>query len=162
LQRDDLTILDEARSLQNLVTKQGLTHAQVAEKLGKSRPYVSNSIRILSLPDPILQMIEDKKISQGHARLLLGLDNQQAQVALAKRIDKEQLSVRAVEKMLSAKPAKTSSKSKNIFIKETEENLAKYLGNPVRIQSNKIEISYNNLEELNRLLLILTHKSSTD
>ena len=57
LQRDDLTLLDEARSLQNLVTKQGLTHTQIAEKLGKSRPYVSNAIRILNLPEPILQLI---------------------------------------------------------------------------------------------------------
>ena len=77
LQRDDLTLLDEARSLQNLVTKQGLTHTQIAEKLGKSRPYVSNAIRILNLPEPILQLIEAQKISQGHARLLLGLKTPQ-------------------------------------------------------------------------------------
>ena len=93
LQRDDLTVLDEARSLQNLVSKQGLTHAQVAEKLGKSRPYVSNAIRTLSLPESILQLIEDKKISQGHARLLLSLSQAEQQIAWASRIDREQLSV---------------------------------------------------------------------
>ena len=91
LQRDDLTLLDEARSLQNLVTKQGLTHTQIAEKLGKSRPYVTNAIRILNLPDPILEMIEVQKISQGHARLLLGLKTPQEQLAWAQRIDQEQL-----------------------------------------------------------------------
>lgn len=158
LQRDDLTVLDEARSLQNLVTQQGLTHAQVAEKLGKSRPYVSNAIRILSLPEPILQMIDEQKISQGHARLLLSLETQQEQLALAKRIDSEQLSVRAVEKMLTRQEPKTTFKSKDIFIKEAEENLAKYLGNSVTIQAKKIEIAYDNLEDLNRLLNILTQK----
>ena len=98
LQRDDLTVLDEARSLQNLVTQQGMTHATIADKLGKSRPYISNAIRILSLPEPVLQLIEDKKISQGHAKLLLSLDTPEAQITWARRIDKEKLSVKADRK----------------------------------------------------------------
>ena len=116
LQRDDLTVLDEARSLQNLVTKQGLTHAQVAEKLGKSRPYVSNAIRTLSLPESILQLIEDKKISQGHARLLLSLSQAEQQIAWASRIDREQLSVNALSQLLTSTPKLSSQKDKNIFI----------------------------------------------
>ncbi|GFH41588.1 chromosome partitioning protein ParB [Lactococcus hodotermopsidis] len=158
LQRDDLTVLDEARSLQNLATKQALTHAQIAKKLGKSRPYVTNLIRLLNLPETILQMIDDKKLSQAHARLLVSVENSNYQLLLAKRIIDEQLSVRTLEKILSNLPAKTVSKPKNIFIKESEENLAKIFGNPVTIKAKKIEISYDNLDELNRLILILTHK----
>ena len=158
LQRDDLTVLDEARSLQNLVSKQGLTHAQVAEKLGKSRPYVSNAIRTLSLPESILQLIEDKKISQGHARLLLSLSQAEQQIAWASRIDREQLSVKALSQLLTNTPKLTSQKDKNIFIKEAEDKLSKHLGSPVTIQAKKIEIAYDNLAELNRLILILTHQ----
>lgn len=158
LQRDDLTVLDEARSLQNLVTKQGLTHAQVAEKLGKSRPYVSNAIRTLSLPESILQLIDDKKISQGHARLLLSLSQAEQQIAWASRIDREQLSVKALSQLLTNTPKLTSQKDKNIFIKEAEDKLSKHLGSPVTIQAKKIEIAYDNLAELNRLILILTHQ----
>lgn len=158
LQRDDLTVLDEARSLQNLVSKQGLTHAQVAEKLGKSRPYVSNAIRTLSLPESILQLIEDKKISQGHARLLLSLSQAEQQIAWASRIDREQLSVKALSQLLTSTPKLSSQKDKNIFIKEAEDKLSKHLGSPVTIQAKKIEIAYDNLAELNRLILILTHQ----
>ena len=160
LQRDDLTLLDEARSLQNLVTKQGLTHTQIAEKLGKSRPYVSNAIRILNLPEPILQLIEAQKISQGHARLLLGLKTPQEQLVLAQRIDQAQLSVRALEKQLSkhAQPLESTTPSKDVFIQAAEIDIAKALGQPITIKSNTIEIAYNTLEDLNRLLLILTQK----
>ena len=158
LQRDDLTVLDEARSLQNLVTQQGMTHATIADKLGKSRPYISNAIRILSLPEPVLQLIEDKKISQGHARLLLSLDTPEAQITWARRIDKEKLSVKALSLLLNKTPNLPTIKSKNIFIKEAEENLSQSLGTSVSIQSKKIEISYDNLEELNRLILILINQ----
>ena len=159
LQRDDLTLLDEARSLQNLVTKQGLTHTQIAEKLGKSRPYVTNAIRILNLPDPILEMIEVQKISQGHARLLLGLKTPQEQLDWAQRIDQEQLSVRALEKRLTKQTNEPNiQSSKDVFIKSAETDIAKALGQAVTIKPNKIEIAYNTLEDLNRLLLILTQK----
>ncbi|GAB2022881.1 ParB/RepB/Spo0J family partition protein [Pseudolactococcus yaeyamensis] len=158
LQRDDLTLLDEARSLQNLVTKQGLTHTQIAEKLGKSRPYVTNAIRILNLPEAILQMIEAKKISQGHARLLLGLKTSQEQLTLAQRIDQQQLSVRALEKQLAKQSIKPTMQSKDVFIKAAEIDIAKALGQSVTIKTKKIEITYDTLEDLNRLLLILTQK----
>ena len=159
LQRDDLTLLDEARSLQNLVTKQGLTHTQIAEKLGKSRPYVSNAIRILNLPEPILQLIEAQKISQGHARLLLGLKTPQEQLVWAQRIDQEQLSVRALEKRLTKQTNEPNiQSSKDVFIKSAETDIAKALGQAVTIKPKKIEIAYNTLEDLNRLLLILTQK----
>lgn len=158
LQRDDLTILDEARSLQNLVVKQGLTHTQIAEKLGKSRPYVTNAIRILNLPDDILQHIDDQELSQGHARLLLGLDTKQLQLYWANRVIQDQLSVRTLEKLLNKRTHSKKNDAKDIFIQDAETRLSRYFGNPVTIQSNKIEISYKTLEELNRLLHILSDK----
>jgi ParB family chromosome partitioning protein len=158
LQRDDLTVLEEAKSLQNLVTKQGLTHEQIAKKLGKSRPYVTNAIRLLNLPKLVLQMLNETKISQAHARLLLNLETPKQQINWAKRVYQEQLSVRKLEKLLIPSNLKHSKKSKNIFIKETEENLTKLFGNSVQIKSKKIEIPYEDLEDLNRLIDILTQK----
>ena len=110
------------------------------------------------MPERVLQLIEDKKISQGHARLLLSLDTPEEQIAWAKRIDKEKLSVKALSLLLNKTPNLPTIKSKNIFLKEAEENLSQSLGTSVSIQSKKIEISYDNLEELNRLILILINQ----
>ena len=119
---------------------------------------MTNAIRILNLPDPILQMIEAQKISQGHARLLLGLKTPQEQLAWAQRIDQAQLSVRALEKQLSQQPSEPTIKSKDLFLKTAETELAKALGQAVTIKPKKIEIAYATLEDLNRLLLTLTEK----
>lgn len=103
-----------------------------------------------------MQLIEDKKISQGHARLLLSLDTPEEQIAWAKRIDKEKLSVKALSLLLNKTSNLPAIKSKKIsFSKKQKENLSQSLGTSVSIQSKKIEISYDNLEELNRLILIL-------
>nr|WP_172356117.1 ParB/RepB/Spo0J family partition protein [Lactococcus insecticola] len=159
LQRDDLSLLDEARSLQNLSEKGGMTHAAIAKKLGKSRPYVTNLIRLLSLPDLVLQMLDDHKLSQAHARLLITLDNEQEQISLAKRIFNENMSVRTLEKLINAsKTNQNNKKTPDIFIKAAEKNLAQTLGNPVTITGKKIEISYDNLDELNRLIQTILHK----
>ncbi|MDR1606666.1 MAG: ParB/RepB/Spo0J family partition protein [Streptococcaceae bacterium] len=160
LQRDDLTVLDEARSLQNLVSKKGLTHAEIADKLGKSRPYVTNAIRILNLPQPVLDLIEEQKISQGHARILLGLPTSQEQIEWAKHVANKQLSVRALQTLLNQSPVSVNHPklSKDVFIRNAETNLSQHLGQPVAIYPTKIEISYASLEELNRLLHILKQK----
>ena len=104
-------------------------------------------------------MIEVQKISQGHARLLLGLKTPQEQLDWAQRIDQEQLSVRALEKRLTKQTNEPNiQSSKDVFIKSAETDIAKALGQAVTIKPKKIEIAYNTLEDLNRLLLILTQK----
>ena len=76
LQRENLSPIEEARAYEYLVEK-GFTHAEIADKMGKSRPYISNSIRLLSLPEPILSEVENGKLSQAHARSLVGLNKEQ-------------------------------------------------------------------------------------
>ena len=121
LQREDLNPIEEAKAYQSLIDK-GYTHADIAEKMGKSRPYITNLVRLLTLPDFILKEVETGKLSQAHARLLIQLPLKE-QKNLLNRIQKEDLSVRQVEYLLKEEKNKKKSKEKNHFIKEEEERL---------------------------------------
>ena len=153
LQREDLNPIEEAKAYQSLIDK-GYTHADIAEKMGKSRPYITNLVRLLTLPDFILTEVEAGKLSQAHARLLIQLSTDE-QKKLLYRIQTEDLSVRQVEQLL--KNNKKKSKEKNHFIKEEEENLKKLLGLDVQIrlqkkEAGKITISFHNQEEYQRFI----------
>ena len=154
LQREDLNPVEEAKSYQSLIDK-GFTHAEIAEKMGKSRPYITNLVRLLSLPDDILTEVENGRLSQAHARLLIQLSNQE-QKKLLGRIQSEDLSVRQVERLLQEKKKKII-KEKDHFIKEEEEALKKILGLDVDIKlqkkdAGKITISFQNQEEYQRFI----------
>ena len=155
LQREDLNPIDEAKAYQSLIDK-GFTHAEIAEKMGKSRPYITNLVRLLTLPDFILNEVEAGKLSQAHARLLIQLPLKE-QKNLLNRIQKEDLSVRQVEDLLKEEKNKKKSKEKDHFIKEEEENLKKLLGLDVQIvlqkkEAGKITISFHNQEEYQRFI----------
>ena len=156
LQREDLNPIEEAKAYQSLIDK-GYTHADIAEKMGKSRPYITNLVRLLTLPDFILTEVEAGKLSQAHARLLIQLSTDE-QKKLLYRIQTEDLSVRQVEQLLKdEKNNKKKSKEKNHFIKEEEENLKKLLGLDVQIrlqkkEAGKITISFHNQEEYQRFI----------
>ena len=155
LQREDLNPIEEAKAYQSLIDK-GYTHADIAEKMGKSRPYITNLVRLLTLPDFILTEVETGKLSQAHARLLIQLPLKE-QKNLLNRIQKEDLSVRQVEQLLKEEKNKKKSKEKNHFIKEEEENLKKLLGLDVQIvlqkkEAGKITISFHNQEEYQRFI----------
>ena len=155
LQREDLNPIDEAKAYQSLIDK-GFTHAEIAEKMGKSRPYITNLVRLLTLPDFILNEVEAGKLSQAHARLLIQLSTDE-QKKLLYRIQTEDLSVRQVEHLLKEEKNKKKSKEKNHFIKEEEENLKKLLGLDVQIslqkkEAGKITISFHNQEEYQRFI----------
>ena len=150
LQREDLNPIEEAKAYQSLIDK-GYTHADIAEKIGKSRPYITNLVRLLTLPNFILKEVETGKLSQAHARLLIQLPLKE-QKNLLNRIQKEDLSVRQVEYLLKEEKNKKKSKEKDHFIKEEEENLKKLLGLDVQIvlqkkEAGKITISFHNQEE---------------
>lgn len=150
LQREDLNPIEEAKAYQSLIDK-GYTHSDIAEKMGKSRPYITNLVRLLTLPDFILTEVETGKLSQAHARLLIQLPLKE-QKNLLNRIQKEDLSVRQVEDLLKEEKNKKKSKEKDHFIKEEEENLKKLLGLDVQIvlqkkEAGKITISFHNQEE---------------
>ena len=155
LQREDLNPIEEAKAYQSLIDK-GYTHADIAEKMGKSRPYITNLVRLLTLPDFILKEVETGKLSQAHARLLIQLPLKE-QKNLLNRIQKEDLSVRQVEDLLKEEKNKKKSKEKDHFIKEEEENLKKLLGLDVQIvlqkkEAGKITISFHNQEEYQRFI----------
>ena len=154
LQRENLNPIEEARAYESLVEK-GFTHAEIADKMGKSRPYISNSIRLLSLPEQILSEIENGKLSQAHARSLVGLNKEQ-QDYFFQRIIEEDISVRKLEALLTEKKQKKLQKN-DYFIQNEEEQLKKILGLDVEIKlskkdSGKIIISFSNQEEYSRII----------
>ena len=154
LQRENLNPIEEARAYKSLVEK-GFTHAEIADKMGKSRPYISNSIRLLSLPDAILSEVENGKLSQAHARSLVGLNKEQ-QDYFFQRIIEEDISVRKLEALLTEKKQKKLQKNDH-FIQNEEEQLKKLLGLDVEIKlskkdSGKIIISFSNQEEYSRII----------
>ncbi|WP_173274886.1 ParB/RepB/Spo0J family partition protein [Streptococcus sp. 68] len=154
LQRENLNPIEEARAYESLVEK-GFTHAEIADKMGKSRPYISNSIRLLYLPDAILSEVENGKLSQAHARSLVGLNKEQ-QDYFFQRVIEEDISVRKLEALLTEKKQKKQQKNDH-FIQNEEEQLKKLLGLDVEIKlskkdSGKIIISFSNQEEYSRII----------
>ena len=154
LQRENLNPIEEALAYESLVEK-GFTHAEIADKMGKSRPYISNSIRLLSLPEQILSEVENGKLSQAHARSLVGLNKEQQDYFL-QRIIEEDISVRKLEALLTEKKQKKQQKN-DYFIQNEEEQLKKLLGLDVEIKlskkdSGKIIISFSNQEEYSRII----------
>ena len=154
LQRENLNPIEEAKAYQSLIDK-GFTHTEIAEKMGKSRPYITNLVRLLGLPKHILIEVESGKLSQAHARLLIQLSSDK-QDKLLNRIQTENLSVRQVEQMLQ-KTKKSSKKEKDHFVKEEEQKLKKILGLDVQISlqkkdSGKISISFHNQDEYQQFI----------
>ena len=154
LQRENLNPIEEAKAYQSLIDK-GFTHTEIAEKMGKSRPYITNLVRLLGLPKHILTEVESGKLSQAHARLLIQLSSDK-QDKLLNRIQTENLSVRQVEQILQ-KTKKISKKEKDYFVKEEEQKLKKILGLDVKISlqkknSGKITISFHNQDEYQQFI----------
>ena len=154
LQRENLNPIEEAKAYQSLIDK-GFTHTEIAEKMGKSRPYITNLVRLLGLPKHILTEVESGRLSQAHARLLIQLSSDK-QNKLLNRIQTENLSVRQVEQILQ-KTKNISKKEKNHFVKEEEQKLKKILGLDVQIKlqkkdSGKISISFHNQDEYQQFI----------
>ncbi|HEY5948698.1 MAG TPA: ParB/RepB/Spo0J family partition protein [Kofleriaceae bacterium] len=165
LQRSDLGPIEEAVAFQRLCDEFGLTQEQVAERIGKDRSTVSNAIRLLKLPTAVRQMVEDERLSMGHARALLGLE-QPAEIERAARlvVDKA-LSVRAAEALVKKLRSPPDDKAKartqvqkSASVRDLEERLTKAVGGPVKItedepgKAGRIEIKYMDLDHLDRLL----------
>ena len=154
LQRSDLNPIEEAHSYEKLIEK-GLTHDEIAQIMGKSRPYITNLLRLLHLSESTRQAVETGKITQGHARQLVALSERQ-QAEWVQKIQEKDISVRKLETILSSKKKKTIRKS-NQFISEEEEKLAKLLGTKVTIQQKKngsgqLTIQFQNIEEFERII----------
>jgi ParB family chromosome partitioning protein len=159
LQREDLSAIEEAQAFKNLLEHYQYTQEQVAARVGKSRAYIANTIRLLKLSPEIIEMIEKKKISPGHARALLSLRTSREQIAAAYEIINGKLSVRDAEKKTRDKGAGEKVSRKGADIMEVEERLRQLLGTKVEIKTSrrggKIEISYYDDEDLERLVDIM-------
>lgn len=164
MQREDLNPIEEAEGISQMVTVFGMTQEQVSKSVGKSRPYITNVLRLLKLPQEVQAMVSDGQLSAGHARALAGLSSKKKQIELAEKIGAEGLSVRETEKLLKEEstPAKRPAKrkaEKNADVKRVEEDLKTVLGTKVNLAMNgkkgKIEIEYYSREELDRLIDLL-------
>lgn len=166
LQREDLNPLEEAEAYDMLMKNLKLTQAQVAERLGKSRPYIANYLRLLSLPKLVKEMVQEERLSMGQARTLLGLKDKSNLLKLANRCVKENLTVRQLEKLVSEmnevkekKKIPRLMKEKPYYLRESEERLMDKFGTSVAIQEKngkgKIEIEYLSQNDLTRILDIL-------
>lgn len=177
LQRSDLNPMEEAAAYQRLIEEFGLTQEQVAERVGKERSTVANAVRLLKLPAGVRTMVEDHRLSMGHARALLGLDDARAIETAARAAISKGLSVRATEKLVretqqaddkatrttTAHKATRGPTGKSAAVKDLEERLGKALGGPVDIvedepgggggkKSGTLSIRYLDLDHLDRLL----------
>ena len=159
VQRKDLNPVEEAESYKNLIENFGYDQEQVSTFIGKSRSYISNSLRLLSLPEKIIGMIRHEKISQGHAKILIGLENA---VLLAEKIIKKKLSVRQTESLIRIlkNSSKKDIKAKDANVVDTEEQLTNKIGMRVILKNKKdntgsLTFEYRGLDQLDRLINII-------
>lgn len=163
MQREDLNPIEEAEGLHQMMETYGLTQEQVSKSVGKSRPYITNCLRLLKLPEGIKEYVGEGKLSMGHARALLAVEDRVRQMELAEAAIGEGLSVRQIEKLSqeSKKSPRTKArpKQKSADIKRVEEDLKNALGTKVNLnqkgRKGKIEIEFYSREELERLIDLL-------
>jgi ParB family chromosome partitioning protein len=164
VQRADLNSLEEAEAYRQLVEEFGLSHEAVAKRVGKSRVAVTNTLRLLGLPEIVKQALVDGKLTEGHARALLALSTQKAQASAMQTVINLSLSVRQTEelvrKLAGVKPIKTKKPGRNADVNDVEKRLQNSLGTKVALKHGKkggtVTIYYYSGEELDALIDKLT------
>ena len=156
VQRKDLNVIEEAESYQNLIENFDYDQDMVSKFIGKSRSHISNTLRLLSLPEKLIVMLRNGEISQGHAKILIGLENA---ILLAEKIVKKKLSVRQTESLVRVLKSdkKIQYKSKDPNTLSTQNSLAEKIGMRVVLNNKKnnsgsLTIEYKGLEQLDRLI----------
>lgn len=164
IQRENLNPIEEARSLHRLIEEFGLTHADAADAVGRSRATVTNLLRLLELPRPVREMLERRELDMGHARALLGLESPELTIQVAEQARKQQWSVRATESAvrgLAGPPSGSTPKASAVAasdpnVRRLEADLAETLGAAVSIEhgpkGGRVVIRYNGLDELEGIL----------
>jgi ParB family chromosome partitioning protein len=166
IQRKDLNAMEEAKAFTQLVAEFGLTQEMVAERVGRERSSVANILRLVTLPNEIQQLIESEQLTFGHAKIILGFGNSQTKIALAKRIIRDQLSVRDVERLIKNDQTllKNGTKKGKTFSSQSrfstvEEQLRKQLGTKVAIRPKKrggeLTVTYYSEEDLTRIVDVI-------
>lgn len=165
LQREDLTPIEEAEAYQLLMVNLNITQEQLANRLGKSRPYIANIVRLLQLPDQVREQINIGELSMGQGRTLLGLKNKRRIPEVAKKVVKDQINVRQLEALVQQYNEPVSRETKNpkkkdVFVRATESQLRDFFGTQVQIsktkKKGKIEIEFYGDEDLQRILDLLS------
>jgi ParB family chromosome partitioning protein len=172
IQREDLNPIEEARAYKKLIETLGLTQETVAERVGRDRSYVTNYLRLLRLPEDLQDLVQAGRLSTGHARTLLALEQVDLQRRTARKIIEQDLSVRATEKMVrllvepgSPRAKTTSAHEKDANVRAAETKLRRLFGTQVRIiqaktgESGKIEFEFYNQGDLDRVYSLLTRSA---
>ncbi|MFR7984764.1 MAG: ParB/RepB/Spo0J family partition protein [Clostridia bacterium] len=164
MQREDLNPIEEAEGLNQMIVNFGMTQEQVSKSVGKSRPYITNALRLLKLPSEIREMLLANQLSAGHARAIAGISDTEKQIQLAEYAIKEGLSVREIEKIIKEEnaPKKKISRKKaekSADVRKVEDDLKQIMGTKVNLNQSgkkgKIEIEYYSRDELERLIEML-------
>jgi ParB family chromosome partitioning protein len=171
IQREELNPIEEANAYRNLLESRSLTQEEVAHRVGKERSSITNALRLLKLPSEIQRFVENEDLSMGHARALLAIESEEAQIKLARRITEKRLSVRATEQLVKQQAAagtpikrSVSNDTDTANVLAAEAKLSKRLEAPVKIRRGKaggtIEIKFSSSEDLARLFDALLKASS--
>jgi ParB family chromosome partitioning protein len=160
LQREDLNPVEEAKAYRKLMDEFKITQEEIANRIGKSRPAVANTMRLLSLDNRVLNYLVDGTLSEGHGKAIVSIENNDTQYEIAKKIIDEGLNVRQTEALIkninSIKNKRSEKPSKDVYIKDIESKLKIILGTKVSINSGrkkgKIEIEYYSNEDLERII----------
>ena len=162
MQREDLNPIEEAEGISQMIDTYGLTQEQVSKSVGKSRPYITNSLRLLKLIPEVRELLADGSISTGHAKALVSVIDEERQLSIAKKVVREGLSVRQTEKLSKddGKPAKRATrKTRDADVRRVEEDLKEVLGTKVTLnqkgKKGRIEIEFYSKDELERLIEML-------
>lgn len=158
LEREDLTPIEEAEAYKNLIEKLQITQEELSKRIGKSRSYITNTLGILTLPENVKNLVNDKKLSMGHAKVLSKLKSKEEIDTLANKVVKDKLSVHELEDIINDEHKEKKVKIKKI--KDTkydylEDELSERFGSKTRIKNNKLIISFTNDNDLNRILEIM-------
>ncbi len=162
LQREDLNAIDEALAYQRFIDEFSFTHEKIAEVVGKSRAAVTNALRLLKLPEEVIEMVKNEELSPGHARAILQVD-QSCQVEFAKFIIKNEISVRRAEeisKKFGTGKRETKPARRDVHLVALENDLERKFGTRVKIKGykkGKFEIYYHTEEEFEKILEMILH-----
>ncbi|MGL5711873.1 MAG: ParB/RepB/Spo0J family partition protein [Paraclostridium sp.] len=165
LQREDLNAVEEAIAYKSLIDNYNVTQEEISEAVGKSRPHITNTLRLLNLSKEVMSMVESNRITPGHGKALLRISDEEIQIQVANRVIEEDLSVRETESIAKRISENKSietikkKKEKDIYIVDVEEKLTSFLGTKVNIskgkKKGKIEIEYYNDDDLNNIISTL-------
>ena len=163
MQREDLNPIEEAEGIRQMIDTYGLTQEEVSKSVGKSRPYIANSLRLLRRPETVRKYVEDGSLSTGHAKAIAAVSDEKKQIELAEVAIRDGLSVRQLEKLAqqdkSGVKTRSRVKQKTADVKRVEEDLKNALGTKVTLnqkgKKGKIEIEFYSKDELERLIELL-------